>query len=514
MTILYQDHKWLIIDKPSGISTHRAHPGDLGVVEWLSLHLDLKVHICSRLDKGTSGLLLLALSGSAAAEAQVIHQEEQAQKEYLFIAPKCHQSSWICTEPLDGKPCKTYFSTIREGARYTLYRAVIHRGRRHQIRRHAAAAGIPLLGDRDYDGPPFARVCLHCHSMTWPGIGPRLKSPLPRWFESCLDGVSSRSTSLALAGKRHPFLDTITDCYRLLHRGEYSPHLAVDKYGEWLCVTGFDENLSAQRLIEEQRDMLDGLCQLCHCRGGVVKTNLRDPHKNTLFADIAVWGEPIPQSFLVHEHRLHFGVQLNERQHVGLFLDLRDARRRIASIARGRRVANLFAFTCSFSIYALAAQAEVVFSVDLAAGCLKRGRENVANNHLDGTKNAKFIKEDTRKWLARQCRKRQNSPEAFTPFDLIICDPPVFASAAKGKNFHVEKEWPTLARDIHDILAEDGVALFANNHQAGTETFYFEVLHRLFSKVTRLNPSLDFPSIAGTPAHVRIYWCEKERRQT
>ena len=509
MTILYQDEQWLVVNKPSGISTHRAHEGDLGLVEWLMLHHDLQVQVCSRLDKGTSGVLVFALSSYAVAEAQVIHEEEKAKKRYYFIAKKSHKSSWTCTGPLDGKPCKTQFRKVKEGTAYSLYEAIILRGRTHQIRRHAAASHLPLLGDTEYGGAAFTRLCLHCESLQWPGIEQTLHAPLPQWFESALDGNLQEAGWHALVEKRYPFLSSITDCCRLLHRGEYSRDMAVDKYGQWLCVTGFNESLPAQELLKGQQDMLESLCRICECRGGVVKNNVRAPHKNRLFADITAWGEEIPESFLVREHDLHFGVQLNDRQHVGLFLDQRDSRRRIAKIARGKRVANLFAFTCSFSIHALAAQAEVVFSVDLAAGCLKQGQENVAINQLAGSGNAKFIQEDSRKWLTRQLRKKQNRPDDFAPFDLVICDPPVFASAGKGKSFHVEKEWPGLARNVNEILAENGTALFANNHQDGSESAYFKTLNRLFSKVTRLNPPLDFPQVAGQPAHVSIYWCQK-----
>jgi len=509
MTFLYQDDQWLVVNKPSGISTHRAHEGDLGLVEFLDLHHDLKVRVCSRLDKGTSGVLIFGLTSDAVAKAQAIHEQDRAQKRYSFIAEKHQQSSWVCSDPLDGKPCKTHFQKIEEGTIYALYQAVIHRGRTHQIRRHAAASGIPLLGDSDYKGLKFSRLCLHCTTVEWPEISQILASPLPLWFQACINGPLKRSAYHALIENRYPFLSSISDCCRLLHRGEYSMDMAVDKYGKWLCVTGFDETLSAQYLLNTNKEMLGTLCQVCNCQGGVVKTNLRAPHKRKLFADIATWGKPIPDSFLVHEHELHFNVQLNVKQHVGLFLDHRDSRRRIAKAAKAKRVANLFAFTCSFSVYALAAGAEVVFSVDLAAGCLGQGRENIALNQLDGSGNAKFIKEDTRKWLARQGRKKQNEGPDYIPFDLIICDPPVFASSGKGKSFHVEKEWPDLVRNIHMILGKDGIALFSNNHQAGPEAFYFDTLKAVFQKVTRMKPPLDFPQVIGQPPHVRIYWCQK-----
>ncbi len=509
MPFLYQDSNWLAVNKPSGISTHSAYEGDLGLVEWLELHHNLKVHICSRLDKGTSGVLLFGLTPEAAAQAQIIHEEERSQKTYFFIARKSSKTSWICSDPLDNKACTTHFKKIQEGSAYAIYQAKIHRGRTHQIRRHAAAAGIPILGDTEYKGPEFTRLCLHCSTVDWPEIGQELQVDPPDWFSQCLDHITDTVTILALAEKRYPFLSAVTDCCRLIHRGEFSENVAIDKYGEWLCVTGYDESLPAKKLLHKMQSVLDILSTTYNCIGGVVKTNLRDPHKRKLFADIATWGKAIPETFFVREHDLHFGVQLNDRQHVGLFLDQRDSRRRIAKASKDSRVANLFAYTCSFSIYALAAGAEVVFSVDLAAACLKRGQENTKINQLANSGNAKFIKEDTRKWLARQGRKKHNDGADFKPFDLIICDPPVFAAAAKGKNFHVEKEWPDLVRNIYEILAEDGQALFSNNHQAGTEVFYYKCLKEVFSKVTRMNPALDFPQVVGQPSHVRIYWCQK-----
>jgi len=510
MKYLYKDKNWLVVEKPSGISTHSAYKGDLGLVEWLELHHDEHVHICSRLDKGTSGLLLFALNPALVAEAQVIHEENRARKIYFFLAGKGGKSLWTCTLALDGKACQTRFEKIQEGAVYCLYKATIHRGRTHQVRRHASASGVPLLGDEEYGGDSFCRLSLHCGELQWPRIDQVLKTDLPVWFTACLDGVRPEVTGLALAEKRYPFLATVSDCCRLIHRGEYpTEDMVIDKYGEWLCVTGFDESLPAKELLQRVNALLASLFSLCSVRGGVVKTNLRDPHKRKLFADIAGWGEKAPESFFASEHDLLFGVRLNDRQHVGLFLDHRDSRSRIARVAKGKRVANLFAFTCSFSVYALAAGAEVVFSVDLAGGCLNRGRENVAVNQLADAGNAKFIKEDVRKWLARQLRKKQKDLNSYLLFDLVICDPPVFASAGKGKSFHVEKEWPDLVQRISEIVAPGGVALFSNNHQAGSEAFYYDTLCTHFAQVIRLNPALDFPPVPGYPSHVRIYWCVK-----
>jgi 23S rRNA G2069 N7-methylase RlmK/C1962 C5-methylase RlmI len=296
-------------------------------------------------------------------------------------------------------------------------------------------------------------------------------------------------------------LETVSDAYRLVHRDECGP-FSIDRYGDWLLVTGYDETLPSSALLNKIGSELRKLPY----RGGIVRTNLRDPHRRRLFRDAVLFGDPAPESFFVTEHGLKYEISLNDSQHPGLFPDQRDSRLRVAQTANGKRVANLFAFTCSFSVAAASAGAEVVFSVDLAGGCLERGKHNFGANGLSAGGCGKFIREDARKWLARQVRRKETDPANFRLWDLIICDPPVFASAPKkGTAFSVEKEWPFLAESIRSILAPGGTALFANNHRGGNDSFYFSVLQRQFATVAPLPPPPDFPSI-GNP-HVRAYWC-------
>ena len=219
------------------------------------------------------------------------------------------------------------------------------------------------------------------------------------------------------------------------------------------------------------------------------------------------FGEPLEDPIWVREGGLAFEVSLNESQHAGLFLDQRDNRRRLALGAAGARVANLFAFTCSFSALAVSAGAEVAFSLDLAAGSLDRGKRTFARNGLDAGGRGKFVREDVRDWLARQRRKKERDGPAWRGWDWIICDPPVFAAAGAGKAFSVEKEWPALAEACRDLLTPSGTALFSNNHRSGPEAFYQDVLTRHFHQVQPLTPPLDFPALPGEAAHVRLFSC-------
>ena len=484
----------------------------MGMAEWLELHHNIKPYICSRLDKGTSGILLFALTPEASAQAEKIHNKELALKSYYFISHRQHsgEKEWKCSEPLDGKACITAFKEIKGGNGYFLYKAEIKRGRKHQIRRHAAFSGVPLLGDDEYGGNPFSRLCLHCGDISWPGLKKTLSVDLPDSFQLLIEGKKGVLLDVAIAHERRlNLLPSISEAYRIIHRGEIKKYdISVDIFGEWLSITGYDEEFSTKHLKASLENIFPFWEKKYAYRGGIIRTNRRGPHGRKLFSDLFSFGEKAPATFLVKEQGLNYEISLNELQHPGLFLDQRDSRQRVRQVAKARRIANLFSFTCSFSVVAASAEAEVVFSVDLAAGMLERGKNNFENNNLSKSGRGKFIKEDVLKWLSRQVRKKEGNPEDFKSWDLVICDPPVFASSGKGVSFSVEREWPLLARSIHSILSENGIALFANNHRAGSNKYYKSILEKEFSRVMELSPPFDFPRLAGLPDHLRIYWCE------
>jgi len=519
--ILYQDDDWLAVDKPEGLATHAGSPGELGVVEWLQLHLDLRTHVVSRLDRGTSGVLLLARHRAASARAQTIHESGEAEKIYDFISHRDSRASglpleWTSDEPLDGKDAATRFTCLgplASGSPLFHYRARIHRGRRHQIRRHAAAAGIPILGDTVYGGRPFGRICLHCSEVRWPELPAPVASMLPPSFEA----LARRDETPAGLGfdlcrdRRGAWLPGITDAFRTVHRDEISDlPVSVDVFASWFNAIWYDETADPAKAAARLDPLLQRIMEIHRLDGGVVRTHHRNPHQKNLVTELRVVGKKPPSVFPVHEHGLRYEINLLTTQHAGLFLDQRDTRRRIMLAVAGWRMANLFAFTCSFSVAAARAGCEVVFSVDTAKACLETGKTNFALNDLANSGLGKFIREDARKWVTRQLRKQDEDPDSFLPLDLMVCDPPVFASSRDGGKFSVEKEWPWLAESLHRLLGPGGIAVFANNHRAGRHGFYRRELEKRFATVTDLRPPLDFPVAEGRPHHVRTFWCEKK----
>ncbi|MCB1183583.1 class I SAM-dependent methyltransferase, partial [bacterium] len=320
-----------------------------------------------------------------------------------------------------------------------------------------------------------------------------------------LDGDGDPALAACL-DRRGAWPRAVGDAWRAVHRDEI-PGLpaAIDIYGTRYNAVWFDEEADPAPLAA----VLDELVARLGLVGGVVRVHRRNPHQRGLKEEVAVRGD-VPETFAVTEHGLTYAINLRSTQHTGLFPDQRDTRRRVARIAAGRRVGNLFAFTCSFSVAAVAAGAEVAFSVDTARSCLETGKANFAGNGLADAGRGKFIQEDARRWLARQQRRREEDPDAWQPLDLLVCDPPVFASGKEGR-FAVEKEWAGLARAGAELLGPDGVAVFANNHRTGDHARYRRQLQAVFGRVTDLRPPLDFPVLAGRPHHVRTFWCEDPR---
>ena len=513
--ILYQDQDWLAVDKPAGMATHAGHPGELGAVEWLALHLDLETFVVSRLDAGTSGVLWLARHREASGLAQRLHEEGAALKTYAFLSPVDARDAglpgtWTRDDPLDGHPARTVFRRGSEPGPGGLirYEADIARGRRHQIRRHAAFSGIPILGDDEYGGAPAGRLYLHCAGVRWPGVAEPVRAPLPPSFAVARGAGDLRRDEALCRDRRGDWPSQVADCWRAVHRGEIRGlDAAIDVYGPWLRAVCWDESLGPEEAAALLTPLLDLVGARTGARGAVIRGHRQNPHQESLTGYTLTLGEPAPPRLTVTEHGLRFGIDLAGAPHPGLFLDQRDARRRVARVAAGRRVANLFAFTCSFSAVAVAHGAEVAFSIDTARGCLRDGAENFALNGLDEGGRGKFIQEDARRWLARQDRARREKPDAFRTLDLVVCDPPVFSSVKGGGKFSISAEWEALADAVAGLLSPDGIAVFANNLRGGDHVRYRDTLRARFDQVDDLRPPLDFPLLSDLPRDVRTFWC-------
>ena len=170
--IRYEDQGVMVIDKPSGMVVHGGSGLAWGVIDVVrKLRPGMSVDLVHRLDRATSGCLLLALNGDALRELNTQINNNQVEKRYLCLLDgKLKHDLVQVTEPIgefersgqkfmrvdpQGKFAHTTFRLLQNYADCSFTEAQLHTGRTHQIRVHAAHLGSPLVGDDRYS--PAAR---------------------------------------------------------------------------------------------------------------------------------------------------------------------------------------------------------------------------------------------------------------------------------------------------------------------------------------------------------------------
>ena len=143
---------------------------------------------------------------------------------------------------------------------------------------------------------------------------------------------------------------------------------------------------------------------------------------------------------IVHENGLKFIVNLSEYLDTGLFLDHRITRQMVREQSNEKRVLNLFSYTGSFSVYAVAGNASKVVSVDLSNTYLNWAQKNM-NLNFPGKVNHEIVHADVKQYLKTVAEKS---------FDLIIMDPPTFSNSKRMEDFFdVQKDHVQLINDCY-----------------------------------------------------------------
>jgi 23S rRNA pseudouridine1911/1915/1917 synthase len=183
MSVLHVDRHCLVVDKPPGMPsapTRRAAAGS--ALEELRRERHGSLWVVHRLDAGTSGALLFALSRRAARRLAESFRGREVEKSYLaWVAGSPANETGVVEAPIrtagtravidaGGRRARTQWSVVRRSGACTLVRLEPTTGRMHQLRVHMASIGHPIVGDRLYGGLPAPRLMLHAE---------RLRSPHP-----------------------------------------------------------------------------------------------------------------------------------------------------------------------------------------------------------------------------------------------------------------------------------------------------------------------------------------------
>lgn len=313
----------------------------------------------------------------------------------------------------------------------------------------------------------------------------------PRIGAALLTDALARRESL-LAELKH----SGTDCVRLFHGvSEGRPGVAIDRYGPTLLVQSWRGDLQDSE-VEAIADTLgDGL-------------------------ELIVWRRKQKQiqaaagtEYIGTELGLRFDVT-PPSQHRGLdpylFLDFRAARRWVRAHSDGRRVLNLFSYTCGIGVAAAVGGASEVWNVDFAESALDIGRRNAALNGVSMGLHCENVLPVMRHIAGLPLGGRKGRRPAFTPldaapFDLVVLDPIRWAKTPWGA-IDARNDYASLFKPAVLCLAPGGT-LLATNHIARVDLDgWLEGLRRCARKAGRplkaidvLLPEADFPSFDGRP---------------
>jgi len=220
LKIVYEDADLLVIDKPAGLTVHPApgHPSGTLVNAVLAhvpdlpgINGSLRPGIVHRLDKDTSGLIVVAKTDAAEKSLSQQIRGRTATKVYLaLVEGKLSPEEGVIEAPIGrdpahrkqmavtagGRESRTRYRVLRHLNSHTYVEVVLETGRTHQIRVHFAAIGYPVLGDAVYGtaSPLLKRQFLHAHRLGFklPGSGRyvEFESSLPPDLQTVLDELS------------------------------------------------------------------------------------------------------------------------------------------------------------------------------------------------------------------------------------------------------------------------------------------------------------------------------------
>ncbi|HMQ16306.1 MAG TPA: class I SAM-dependent methyltransferase [Phycisphaerae bacterium] len=318
-------------------------------------------------------------------------------------------------------------------------------------------------------------------------------------------------------------------------RGDGLEGLVIERLGPVLIAQLHEGRLCAG--AETLRPVCERLAAQLGASAVYRKTFPRDRSRalarlEAQLTDPAPWiGAAARPEIVIDEDGLRLIVRPYDGYSTGLFLEHRDNRALVRRRAAGRRVLNLFAYTCGFSVAALAGGAAEVVSVDLSRKFLDWGRRNLLGNLPDRnthageapagdddargaasqpsdartaleSRRAEFVCSDAFEYYRRAARQGRR-------FDLVILDPPTFSRQKHSRRvFSIERDLDRLVRGAVELLDRGGVLLLCCNHRATTPARLAAAARAAAG--ARLRRPLETPGLPadfrGDPDYARSLW--------
>lgn len=279
--------------------------------------------------------------------------------------------------------------------------------------------------------------------------------PGPDFYQRRFTGAMNMRTAAGLPSD-------VTNCFRLVHgEGDGLPGLIVDFYAGVAVAQAhsagmhLDRDLIAAALCDAWREIR---CVYYKSKG-TLPGSMRDDGAEAYLAGMSI----VPH--VVHEYGNKFYIDWESGQKTGFFLDQRENRSLLGKFVRHKRVLNTFCYTGGFSIYALAAGADVVHSVDASEKAIQLTRRNIELNGFDPNVHT-CITGDTFDYF-------KDKPGLY---DVIILDPPAFAKHRDARHQAV-RGYQRLNAEAFQAIRPGGILFtFSCSQVVDRQLFYDTVV--------------------------------------
>jgi len=279
------------------------------------------------------------------------------------------------------------------------------------------------------------------------------------------------------------------NAYRLIHgEGDGLPSFICDKYDRWIVVQLMSAGLEAFRA-----DIIAAIVSVVRPEGILARNDVPLRRKEGLSLDSAVLYGDVPKTIEVNEHGVRYLAAPWDGQKTGAFLDQRENRAFIGSLARGRAL-DCFSYHGSFALH-LAQNATHVVALDTSAAALERATENAA---LNGLTNIETREANAFDFL----RERELAGDRF---ETIVLDPPAFAKTRSALSAAIRGYKEINLRGMR-LLAPGGLLFTASCSFHLTKPLFLEMLEsaaadsgrRIALRELRGQP-LDHPEVLTVP---------------
>lgn len=277
---------------------------------------------------------------------------------------------------------------------------------------------------------------------------------LPKFFDGGKKTALAEKIQENYLRIREWAIQSKTDCFRLYDRELPAYPLAIDYYAGRFCLHYFSPS---RRDEEPPGHVVEGTVEALSILFQISPTAIywRTRAKQKATRQYEKEGES-KEFFVANEYGVKFKINLVDYLDTGLFLDHRQTRQIVSQAVKGKRLLNLFAYTCSFSVQAAVAGAAFTKSVDMSNTYVAWGRENFLLNSISA-KNHPIVRADCLRFLDDEIK-------SGIKYDVIVIDPPTISRSKKmEKMFDVQEDYIALIAKAQKLLIKEGVIFFSTN---------------------------------------------------